>query len=61
MPKIPTVIARDVKAFRAEDTPDEIIEALEKEISSMADPDLDAIDWSVARWCGAIRITAAGS
>ena len=40
------MIAKDVKTYRAEDTPDEIIEALEKEMSSMPDPDLDVIDWS---------------
>lgn len=34
--KIPTVIARDVKVFRAEDTPDEVIEALEAELGLMA-------------------------
>lgn len=47
MPKIPTVIARDVKVFRAEDTPDEVIGALEA-LAAQADADegTDVTGWS---------------
>jgi hypothetical protein len=45
-PKPPIVIARDLEEFRIEDTPAEVIEALEKELRLTPADVLDALETS---------------